>query len=158
MSLDLIDLSDYNWTQYAISVTEKPQADALAPIIMDYFKPKSVIDLGCGPGIYIWPLRDDYGIEVHGIDGCPNAAQFGDVEILDLRGPYEPAKQYDLCICLEVLEHIEPEFAQVIVDSIARCAPVALVTAAPPGQGGLNHVNEQNPEYWIGRFAQAGME
>jgi len=154
----MIDLDDYNWLQQAIFVTEKPQADALAPILADYFKPKSVIDLGCGPGIYIWPLRDDHGIEVHGVDGCPNAADYGPVEIFDLREPYRPTKQYDLCICLEVLEHIEAEFAQVIVDSIARCAPAILVTAAPPGQGGHHHVNEQPQDYWIVRFAQAGME
>ena len=143
---------------HAISVTEKPQADALAPIIVDYFRPKSVIDLGCACGIYIWPLRDEYGIEVHGVDGCPKAAEYGEIEIFDLREPYQPTKRHDLCISLEVLEHIEPQFAQVIVDSIARCAPVALVTAARPGQGGQYHVNEQLPEYWIGRFAQAGME
>ena len=32
------------------------------------------------------------------------------------------------------------------------------VTAAPPGQGGTGHVNEQPQSYWIDRFRTEGME
>lgn len=152
-----IDLDDYNWLIHAIDVTEKPQATVMAPLLVDYFKPESVIDIGAAGGLYVWPMRDDFGVEVHAVDGCPRAARYGPVEIFDLREPYMPPRRYDLSLCLEVLEHIEPEYAQVIVNSLARCAPIALVTAAPPGQGGENHVNEQKPEYWIDRFARAWM-
>jgi hypothetical protein len=29
-------------------------------------------------------------------------------------------------------------------------------TAAPPGQGGTDHVNEQPPSYWIAKFSVRG--
>ena len=31
-----------------------------------------------------------------------------------------------------------------------------VITAAPPGQGGTDHVNEQPPQYWIEKFTGAG--
>ena len=155
-----IDLDDYNWLTQQVARSEPAhvEGEALAPILVEYFNPQSVIDLGCGPGRYIWPLWHTYGLEVHGVDGCPKAANYGPIEIFDLREPYHPRKRYNLCVCIEVLEHIEPEFAQVIVDSIARCADVAFVTAATPGQGGEHHVNEQPREYWIDKFSGAGMD
>ena len=156
----MIDLREYSWAIDAIagSSRARDEAAALAPILMQYFKPKSVIDLGCGPGVYIWPLRDEYGLEVHGVDGCPQAAKYGPIEIFDLREPYHPSHEYDLCISIETLEHIESDFAHIAVSSIARCAPIAFVTAAPPGFGGTLHVNEQPREYWIEKFLRAGME
>jgi hypothetical protein len=37
-------------------------------------------------------------------------------------------------------------------------APIVVFTAAPPGQGGTGHVNEQPQSYWIDRFRAEGME
>jgi hypothetical protein len=59
---------------------------------------------------------------------------------------------------LEVAEHIHPEAAAIFVDSLVRLAPVILFSAAIPGQGGVNHVNEQWSEYWVERFEQRGYE
>jgi hypothetical protein len=35
---------------------------------------------------------------------------------------------------------------------------VIIFTAAPPGQGGTNHVNEQPPSYWISKFQERGFK
>ena len=42
------------------------------------------------------------------------------------------------------------------VEFLVRLAPVIVFTAAPPGTGGLAHVNERPPEYWIECFESHG--
>lgn len=44
-----------------------------------------------------------------------------------------------------------------LVDHLATSATTVVFTAAHPGQGGTGHVNEQPREYWVERFAGAGM-
>ena len=43
-------------------------------------------------------------------------------------------------------------------DLLTRLAPVILFTAASPGQGGTDHVNEQPPSYWMAKFRERGFE
>ncbi len=53
-------------------------------------------------------------------------------------------------------EHVAAGSADRLVDLVTAIAPRVAFTAAPPGQGGVGHVNEQPPEYWIERFAARG--
>ena len=46
--------------------------------------------------------------------------------------------------------------ASKFVDSLVRLASVVLFAAAIPGQGGIMHVNEQWPGYWVSLFSQHG--
>jgi hypothetical protein len=57
---------------------------------------------------------------------------------------------------LEVAEHVPATAAQTFVDCLVAHAPVVLFSAAVPGQGGDNHVNEQPYEYWRSLFADRG--
>lgn len=43
-----------------------------------------------------------------------------------------------------------------LVAVLTRAAKVVLFSAAPPGQGGVGHVNEQWPEYWRDLFQAHG--
>jgi hypothetical protein len=43
------------------------------------------------------------------------------------------------------------------VHLVVALAETIVFTAAPPGQGGTGHLNEQPAEYWISRFARRGM-
>jgi hypothetical protein len=65
-------------------------------------------------------------------------------------------ERFDVAASLEVAEHLPEASAGGYVDFLCRCAPVVILTAAQPGQGGVNHVNEQPPDYWIGKFAARG--
>ena len=40
--------------------------------------------------------------------------------------------------------------------TLTDLSPVVLFSAAVPGQGGVEHLNEQWQEYWIDKFAQRG--
>ncbi len=69
-----------------------------------------IIDVGCGPGIYVKALRD-LGFEVDGIDPDPRCPE-RQVSMFDVEG------EYDLAICLEVAEHIDATEADNIVKKL----------------------------------------
>ena len=49
------------------------------------------------------------------------------------------------------------EHADTFVQNLVRHASGAILfSAAPPGQGGEFHVNEQPYEYWRGKFQRCG--
>lgn len=141
--------------QFIIDV-ESIQADFLGRWVMENLTPESVIDLGCGPGLYLVPFQSE-GLKVFGIDACPIGGQLlepGSFERVDLRFPFKPAERFDLAICFEVAEHLERHWSERLVDTICDCADTVLFTGATPGQGGTYHVNEQPHEFWLDMFKE----
>ena len=67
-------------------------------------------------------------------------------------------ERFDLAISLEVAEHLPQTHAAAFVGELTRLAPAVLFSAAIPGQGGLNHVNEQWPDYWAALFEAQGFQ
>jgi hypothetical protein len=55
---------------------------------------------------------------------------------------------------MEVAEHLPEAVADRYVELLTSLSPLVVFTAAPPGQGGSDHVNEQPPSYWILKFQQ----
>lgn len=103
-----------------------------------------IIDVGCGPGIYVKALRD-LGHDVIGIDPdkrCPEI----------IKSMFDEDGQYDLAICLEVAEHIDESLADNVVKKLTELAPIVIFSAAVPGQGGHGHINCQPKEYWERKF------
>ncbi len=74
----------------------------------------------------------------------------------DLTRPLVLNERYDLALCLEVAEHLDPASGAGLVHALTALAPVVLFSAAVPGQGGIGHVNEQWPEYWRRQFEERG--
>jgi len=72
----------------------------------------------------------------------------------DLNQPIDLGRQFDLVVSVEAAEHLRPESADGLVDSIARHGRAVVFSAAIPHQGGQNHLNEQWPGYWVERFRQ----
>lgn len=68
----------------------------------------------------------------------------------------EPTES-DLAYSFEVAEHLPPELGDRLVAFLSASAPIVVFTAAPPGQGGSGHVNEQGRPYWVERFRNHGM-
>lgn len=122
---------------------------------------ESCIDVGCGSGEIIGQLAAK-GISVSGYDLSDAALALCrekglSVEKLDLEMAPTPSKTADLVISTEVAEHIPEEIADSYVDFLCGTAPIVYVTAATPGQGGTDHVNEKPNSYWIDKFAERGM-
>lgn len=140
---------------------------AVADVIHAEFKPRTVIDVGCGLGLIIERLQE-LGANVWGLDGAYQAVASaapesvrGVISFVDLSQPLAiEVFAEDLVICTEVAEHIDPQYAETLIDHVVarvRAAGHVFFTAATPGQGGTDHVNEQPNEYWISRFQARGM-
>jgi hypothetical protein len=134
-------------------------AELVAGAIHEVFKPASLADLGCGCGVYshLFKLK---GVKVLAIDGVlPPPAHSFTVEILtrDLTLPLENTwGNFDLALCLEVAEHIPEEFAGIFLKNLTAFSDRLVMSAAPPGQDGCHHVNEQPRRYWAQKLAELG--
>lgn len=140
----------------------RSESHEIVDALIEQFQPDSVIDFGCAIGTYLERF-EQCGVQIHGVEG--NSAAFDhavvpieSLEQHDLRQPYNPNKYYDLVLSVEVAEHIPERYSKTFVRTLAKSGEVVVMTAAPPGQGGTHHVNEQPPAFWIDLFEQQGME
>jgi SAM-dependent methyltransferase len=136
-------------------------AAVVVPMVLELLEPQSVVDVGCGAGSWL-RVFNDHGVEdIQGIDG--DYVDRAQLEIpeerflpRDLSKGVQLDRRFDLAVSLEVAEHLPPEAAETLVDSLVGLAPAVLFSAAIPGQGGAGHVNEQWPNYWVGHFENRG--
>lgn len=133
----------------------------ILPILFNFFKPKTVLDLGCGIGTWL-NVASSLGIsQLKGVDGdyvskdlLEKHLNLNSFLAADLRLPLTLGRRFDLAICLEVGEHLPESSAMILVNSLITHSDVILFSAAVPGQGGQNHINEQWPDYWAMLFAE----
>ncbi|WP_169717868.1 hypothetical protein SPSIL_050780 [Sporomusa silvacetica DSM 10669] len=131
-------------------------ANAMVPLFIEYVKPKTVVDVGCGVGTWLSVFKNQ-GVDILGFDGeyvdknllCIEEDSFIAV---DLEKTIEYGKVFDLAISLEVAEHLTESRAPSFVQDLTRLSPVVVFSAAVPRQGGVNHVNEKWQSYWINLF------
>jgi SAM-dependent methyltransferase len=120
----------------------------------------TVADFGCGQGAWLSVWRET-GAGVLGVDGpyidrsrlLIEAAEF---RAADLAEPIDLGRRFDLVQSLEVAEHLPPAKARQFVETLCRHAGAVLFSAAVPGQGGEQHVNEQPLSYWRALFGDHG--
>ena len=136
-------------------------ARALLPHVISALHINSVLDVGCGAGAWL-AAYDALGVSDHvGVDGdyvdrsmlLVAAAKFVP---RDISIPFDLARQFDLVQCLEVGEHVPNAASATLVDNIVRHGKHVLFSAAVPGQGGEEHINEQPYGFWRALFAQRG--
>lgn len=134
----------------AVRAGAQSSASVLAPLLVERFGPRSMVDVGAGEGWFANEFAA-LGLETTKVDGpwVPDAVQI-DFESL----PYPVLTTFDMVLCLEVAEHVSPEHADDLVAWLVSLAPLVVFSAAIPGQGGIGHVNEQPPTYWADLFAQ----
>lgn len=123
--------------------------------VTNNFNPHSVIDIGCGSGVFLLDYFNA-NIEVVGVDFEANARKWlsDSLVIHDLTKPLYIKKKYDLAMSIEVIEHIEQEYEDIVVKTIADASDLLLFSGAKPNQIGENHINCQTKEYWIKKFEQ----
>ncbi|NUM54271.1 MAG: methyltransferase domain-containing protein [Candidatus Hydrogenedentes bacterium] len=125
--------------------------------IMGDLAPRSVIDVGCGTGALLATLRDA-GCVVSGLEFAEAAREICRKRGLDVRrfdianDSFDAGQPFDVAVSMEVAEHIPEPAAERYVDLLVQLGRTIVFTAAPPGQGGTDHVNEQPHEYWIEKF------
>jgi hypothetical protein len=72
------------------------------------------------------------------------------------RNVVAPGRTFDLCLCLEVGEHLRPDRADALVGMLCSLSDRVLFSAAIPGQGGVDHLNEQFQSWWAEIFRKYG--
>jgi SAM-dependent methyltransferase len=143
------------------AVENSPQA--IIPILLEYIpRPMSVVDVGCGTGEWLAEFQK-LGAAILGLDGdyvARSSLRIAPEEFVavDLTKPLANRGRFDLALCLEVAEHLPQRLAAPLVGSLCELAPNVLFSAAPPGQGGTHHINEQWPRYWQQLFRSNGYE
>jgi len=114
-----------------------------------------VLDVGAGGGAYVEWFADQ-GYAAGGVDGTPNIYKISEGQVIEFDLSVYNERLPDVvfgqvvevfgAICIEVGEHIPPQFAGAVFDNLAATRAATLVVSwATPGQRGRGHVNCLNP-------------
>jgi SAM-dependent methyltransferase len=150
-----------DFMQYAAK-SSAYSAVAVTSILYRQLKVNSVLDIGCAMGTWLRAWGDCGVVDLHGVDGTyinRRALEVppGMFTAVDLSDSFDLGRQFDLVQSLEVGEHIKKSASETFVENIARHARAyVLFSAAPPGQGGEHHINEQPYEFWRAKFEARG--
>jgi SAM-dependent methyltransferase len=154
---EIYDANYYNHVDNVMNESNEVIADS----IVSTFGPKAILDVGCGTGALLMALTRR-GVKTSGLEYSSAALNVChsrglDVKRFDLEHDRMEQPKVDVVISTEVAEHLPPAIADRFVDALCASAPIVVITAATPGQGGTDHVNEQPHEYWIEKFRQRGL-
>lgn len=136
---------------------EKKIPERLLKYITESIKPiKTVLEVGGGGG---WFTKEfiRLGMEVDVVEGsvagCNKIKDLG-IKVIqhDLRKELHLDKQYDLVVCMEVAEHLEPPFAGMLINNLTKHSDMIYFTACEPREPHMHHPNEQPYMYWISLF------
>ena len=132
-------------------------------MLYELYKPLSVVDVGCGRGA--WLATADslgsatlVGLDGHWVEREKLLSPRIDFRAVDLGERIEIPGRFDLCMSLEVAEHLPQQLAKLFVASLCEGSSIVLFSAAAKHQGGVGHVNEQPQSYWVGLFAANGFK
>lgn len=147
-----------------IEIGSRRSAQIMIRLLLEQLSPlplRSVLDVGCGRGVWLEEWRHQGVTDLLGVDG--NYVEPSSLAIpsayfqpANLAEPLALGRRFDLVQSLEVAEHIPAQFADTFVKNLIAHSDLVLFSAAPPGQGGEFHVNEQDYSYWRDQFAQQG--
>lgn len=160
---------DYGPEYYASHCGDVPYSrdapawlDFYAPIATEIVRsltPRKVFDAGCAIGFLVEALWDR-GVEAHGRD----ISAFAISQVRRDVRPYcavgsiaDPIEgNYDLVLCIEVLEHMPPDEALRAVASMTASASRILFSSSPIDFDEPTHVNVRPTIYWLRAFRDAG--
>jgi len=119
---------------------------------------KSVVDYGCGAGWFLYYFKK-FGIDdLVGIEPNKEILKVLDksvkrnIKFLDLSEKVDLYRRFDVAMNIEVGEHMDKKFADALVENVTKHTDLLIFSAATPGQGGHEHINEQPFEYWMDKL------
>jgi SAM-dependent methyltransferase len=151
---------DERFFEYVDSGSIRSARDVL-PILAKPLEVSSVLDVGCGQGAWLSVWRE-LGVEdITGLDG--DYVQRDRLHVpasnfvaTDLTRGFDVGRRFDLVQSLEVAEHLPAAAAATFVAALVAHGDRIFFSAAPKGQGGEHHINEQDYDYWRKLFAAHG--
>lgn len=153
---------DYNTNTHDESIHfDIPLANWIVNFIKDK-KINNLFDFGCSSGYYLKHISDNIGgMNLIGVE--PNISDrkdnlFDNILSHDLAMPFILGQKGSV-LCLEVLEHIPPQFESIAIDNIENhCDEYLLMSWAFPGQGGYGHFNEKSFVDVLALFESRGFQ
>jgi SAM-dependent methyltransferase len=144
-----------------IETGARRSARHIVALLHRHLSVSSVLDVGCGRGVWAEEWRRNGVADAVGVDGSYVSIdqlvmakeQFA---AFDLSKTFRLDRRFDLVQSLEVAEHIPSSRVEVFVSNLVAHGDLILFSAAVPGQGGEFHVNEQPYEYWRDKFSSHG--
>lgn len=136
-------------------------ARTILPAVLELTRPRTLVDVGCGVGTWL-AAGLELGVErAVGYEGDwvrSHMLKHPGVELRthDLEQPIRSEERFDLAMSLEVAEHLTEARARSFVADLCGLSDQVFFGAAVPGQGGVNHLNEQWQDYWVELFAEHG--
>lgn len=129
------------------------------------YKVNSVLDIGCGVGSYMEGHLDAgvdtvKGLEYNYKTSIPHTPDTVKdfIEYCDATDPMDFAK-YDCVWSVEVAEHIMPNRTEQFIHNLVNHTnKYILLTAAPPGQAGVGHINLRPKEFWLDSIKSHGFK
>lgn len=123
--------------------------------------PKTLLDVGCGTGTWLKAALENGVSEVVGVDGIAVPSEqllvpANCVSIHDLTKSWRINRSFDAVLCLEVAEHLDHAYANVLIETLVNHSETVYFSAACPNQSGQHHVNCQWPAYWQQLFNSFG--
>lgn len=136
-------------------------AEVILPLVFDRFHPQSVVDIGCGHGIWLNQCRQLGATSLLGVDGSyidPGQLLISPDHFMsmDLNHLGHLDRSFDLAISVEVAEHLQPQSTDAFLDFVSSLSKRILFSAAIPGQAGDAHINARWPSFWIREFEKRG--
>jgi SAM-dependent methyltransferase/TolA-binding protein len=142
-------MKDYTLTSQlendtAVLVSERYAATIVTRIIDRYLSPNSILDLGCGNGVWLDILSDDGQRQVQGVE----EEAFAPLDLVvnptlvtlsSVSRPLELDRTFDLVLCLNAPEIFKPQFADALIDNCCRHGDVILFGAGSPSQAMISY-------------------
>jgi 2-polyprenyl-3-methyl-5-hydroxy-6-metoxy-1,4-benzoquinol methylase len=146
-------------------LTDRASKDPIIARVIEVFAPRTVVDLGCGQGHYLRKLKQDFDIDVTGVEVsrvCCETYLAGLKHVNeDIYTFLKTPARFDLLLCTDVLEHIAEDEIDAILFEAARMAPVALYGIANHSdvQAGIElHLTAKPVEWWLERLSRNYVE
>lgn len=127
--------------------------------IVRSLQPKTVMDAGCALGMIVEALWDR-GVVAKGVDISDFAIKNVRPDMREhcsigsIAEPFN--EQYDLIVCIEVLEHMPADDARLAITNFASSTDCVLFSSTPYDFEEITHVNVRPTLSWLEQFMEAG--
>jgi 2-polyprenyl-3-methyl-5-hydroxy-6-metoxy-1,4-benzoquinol methylase len=152
---DAKELGPYSWE----SLHWRTFFGAVADRIVGLLEPKLTMDVGCAKGLLVQALAER-GVDSYGRDISESAVESAHPDVrhrLSVASATEPIEgRYDLITCVEVLEHLSAEDAQIAIDVMCSATDRILFSSTPGDFDEATHVNVHPTAQWAAWFAERG--
>jgi hypothetical protein len=158
---------NYN-DKFYLSVSDRgfEASKTVFQILKTFIDPKIIYDYGCGYGVWATSAADQFpSAKVVGFDlkptisknkGKSETLQNLNYESIDFETNEYSYDKCGLAICLEVVEHVSKDRANLHILRMCQSSEMILFSGAVKGQGGTGHINEQTLGYWVNQFKSQG--